>query len=203
MRVIASGPAALSGAARRQESIRNSNLHPALVRGSTSPRPPRHQRFGADCLIIPSNRVPATLSTNSDVLSPLTSGTNGDGREQEAPIQLPPDGSPAIPVRGLLDSVDARRRGTTGDVRYRHDRGERVGQPYHDRMSVILSREGAKRCLTPGPLDASEVAWMLGPVPAEGLLVEEVSAAVNNARVDSPRCVEPPDAGGLFEGALQ
>jgi putative SOS response-associated peptidase YedK len=66
-----------------------------------------------------------------------------------------------------------------------------IVRPVHDRMPVILPPEAFDRWLAPGPQDAAELRALLLPYSADGMVATRVGAAVNNARVDGPVCVEP------------
>ena len=59
-------------------------------------------------------------------------------------------------------------------------------RPLHDRMPVLLSREGAERWLARPDTD------LLTPAPAAWLAMREVSARVNAVANDGPELLEPP-----------
>lgn len=64
-------------------------------------------------------------------------------------------------------------------------------RPVHDRMPVILSRDGERTWLDPSA-GRAELLGLLGPAP-DGLLDQlEVGDAVNDAREDGPRLLDPP-----------
>ncbi len=63
----------------------------------------------------------------------------------------------------------------------------------HDRMPVILDREGLARWLEES--EAEKLLELLKPFPAEGMEAYAVSTFVNNPANDSPRCVEPLASG--------
>jgi putative SOS response-associated peptidase YedK len=64
-----------------------------------------------------------------------------------------------------------------------------VVAPVHDRMPVILDREGEAAWIDPGagPEDLRSLL-----VPTDDLVVTEVSDAVNDVRQDGPALIEPP-----------
>jgi putative SOS response-associated peptidase YedK len=64
-----------------------------------------------------------------------------------------------------------------------------VVAPIHDRMPVILDREGEEAWLAPGA-GRSELQALL--VPTDELAVTDVSDAVNDVRQDGPALIEPP-----------
>lgn len=59
----------------------------------------------------------------------------------------------------------------------------------HDRMPVIVARERYAAWLA-AETPAEELAPLLGPWPAEGMLAVAVGAYVNNARHEGPQCLE-------------
>ncbi len=63
-------------------------------------------------------------------------------------------------------------------------------RPIHGRMPVILAPEAYARWLDPATA-AKDALALLGPYPAEAMMVYPVSARVNSARFDEPLCIEP------------
>lgn len=64
----------------------------------------------------------------------------------------------------------------------------------HDRMPVILPREAYAAWLQHDEVKPENVVDLLAPYPAHEMEAYEVTRAVNNARHDSPVCIEPaPD----------
>lgn len=61
----------------------------------------------------------------------------------------------------------------------------------HDRMPVMLSPEDYGLWLDPALTEPSRSRALLGPFPAEDMEAVRVSLVVNNARNDSPACLEP------------
>ena len=61
----------------------------------------------------------------------------------------------------------------------------------HDRMPVMLPREGEAAWLDPATPRA-ELLEMLAPLPPEQTSVVPVGPAVNDARYDGPECLAPP-----------
>jgi putative SOS response-associated peptidase YedK len=64
-------------------------------------------------------------------------------------------------------------------------------QPIHDRMPVILSPRDYDLWLDPGLQDGEAVRSLLTPGNLGDLARYPVSTVVNNARHDSPDCLEP------------
>lgn len=67
----------------------------------------------------------------------------------------------------------------------------RLMEPIHDRMPVILTPETLARWLRPGPITPEEVASICVPYDASAMQEWAVSSVVNNARHDVPECVVP------------
>lgn len=63
--------------------------------------------------------------------------------------------------------------------------------PLHDRMPVILSKEGAKEWLVADTPDPTWPERLLIPAPDDYFIAERVSDVVNNSRNEGPRCIEP------------
>jgi len=61
-------------------------------------------------------------------------------------------------------------------------------RPIHERMPVILSKEGEEKWLDP---DFKEVHELLVPYPAEMMEFYDVSKLVNSPRNDLPQCISP------------
>jgi putative SOS response-associated peptidase YedK len=74
----------------------------------------------------------------------------------------------------------------------------KLAQPYHDRMPVIVRKEDAERWLAHDSKPA-ELSKLIAPVADDFLVVEPVSDIVNSPRVDDPRCIEVVGEGNLFE----
>lgn len=64
----------------------------------------------------------------------------------------------------------------------------------HNRMPVILSREGEERWLADGPMDAETLTELGRPFPAADMEAFVVSRLVNSPRNDVPECVAPVPA---------
>ena len=64
-----------------------------------------------------------------------------------------------------------------------------VVAPIHDRMPVILDREGEEAWLDPDAPDEQLLALL---APTDDLVTTEVSEAVNSVREDGPHLLEPP-----------
>jgi putative SOS response-associated peptidase YedK len=67
----------------------------------------------------------------------------------------------------------------------------------HDRMPVILTKEGAHDWLRSGPISADELGRLAGPYAAEQMRAVAVSKLVNNTRNDGPEVLAPDRAGEL------
>ncbi len=61
-------------------------------------------------------------------------------------------------------------------------------RPIHERMPVILNKEGEEKWLDP---DFKEVHKFLVPYPAEMMEFYDVSKLVNSPRNDLPQCISP------------
>lgn len=64
-------------------------------------------------------------------------------------------------------------------------------RPFHHRMPVILAPREYARWLDPEVDDAEEISGLLVPCPPDWLTPTPVGSAVNDARNDTPACVEP------------
>ena len=62
--------------------------------------------------------------------------------------------------------------------------------PLHDRMPVILPREGEAAWLDPGTR-RDELLELVAPLPSAETAVTQVGPAVNDARYDGPECLTP------------
>jgi putative SOS response-associated peptidase YedK len=63
-------------------------------------------------------------------------------------------------------------------------------RPLHNRMPVILNAADYTRWLDTSS-DASEVAGLLAPFPADRMRYDAVSRTVSNPRNEGPACIEP------------
>lgn len=61
----------------------------------------------------------------------------------------------------------------------------------HDRMPVIVRPEDYARWLDPGGGGVSALRPLLAPFPADAMAAYRVGTAVNDPRVEGPRCLEP------------
>jgi putative SOS response-associated peptidase YedK len=66
-------------------------------------------------------------------------------------------------------------------------------KPLHDRMPVILDREGADRWLAAEDTDPEALLSLLRPYPAEQMAAYPVSTMVNSPRHEDQRCIEPAE----------
>jgi len=64
-------------------------------------------------------------------------------------------------------------------------------RPIHNRMPVILAPQAFDLWLDPAVQTPDEIHSLLRPYPAGDLAYYPVSAHVNNARNEDPRCIEP------------
>ncbi len=62
-------------------------------------------------------------------------------------------------------------------------------RPIHDRMPVILGRDGEEKWLNPDLKDPSELLPLLKPYPSELMEAYDVSPLVNSPRNDRPECI--------------
>ena len=67
---------------------------------------------------------------------------------------------------------------------------ELVGK-YHNRMPVILSPKDYGAWLDPAIQDSESLRYLFEPFPASELTDTKVNPVVNNARSDTPECIEP------------
>ncbi len=63
--------------------------------------------------------------------------------------------------------------------------------PIHDRMPVILDREGYAAWLDPGTEDPARLLGLLKAYPERGMEAYRVGLAVNSPRNDGPECIQP------------
>ena len=63
--------------------------------------------------------------------------------------------------------------------------------PLHDRMPVVVPRDGWARWLEPVPRDPGELQGLLVPAAPEDFVVYRVGRAVNDVRHDGPELLEP------------
>jgi putative SOS response-associated peptidase YedK len=64
-------------------------------------------------------------------------------------------------------------------------------RPLHDRMPVILHEGDYDRWLETKTDDPTQLCELLKPYPPEELIAFPISTLVNNARNESPQCIEP------------
>jgi putative SOS response-associated peptidase YedK len=76
----------------------------------------------------------------------------------------------------------------------------RLVEPLHDRMPVIVQPEDHDRWLHPDPLPPDALADILRPAPEGMLALREVSPRVNSPANEGPACIEP--APGPVQGSL-
>ena len=68
----------------------------------------------------------------------------------------------------------------------------------HERMPVILEPNDFGRWLDPELQEAEGVEDLLRPYPADSMMMNPVNPIVNNARNETPRCIEPAPRETLF-----
>lgn len=73
----------------------------------------------------------------------------------------------------------------------------KMAEPYHDRMPVIIPQKLISRWLSP-TTDANSLSELLIPISNDFLTVNSVSTIVNSPKVDGPRCIEAVSSGDLF-----
>jgi putative SOS response-associated peptidase YedK len=71
-------------------------------------------------------------------------------------------------------------------------------EPIHDRMPVILMEEDYQRWLDAAEREPEDLLSMLKPFPGEEMEAVEVSKAVNSPRNQGPECIEPQEKGSGF-----
>jgi putative SOS response-associated peptidase YedK len=64
-------------------------------------------------------------------------------------------------------------------------------RPLHDRMPVILPPEAYAQWLDPRVEDPNALAPLLAPYPDDAMDFYAISPTVNNARNETPACIEP------------
>lgn len=64
----------------------------------------------------------------------------------------------------------------------------------HDRMPVILEPASGEKWLGSTALEASHLAGICAPYPAEKMTAHRVGTAVNNVRHDAPDCIAPVES---------
>jgi putative SOS response-associated peptidase YedK len=70
----------------------------------------------------------------------------------------------------------------------------RVVEPVHDRMPVILSGDAVDEWLDPREEDTERLRKLLTPAPEDTLVKLSVSQRVNSVKNDDPSCLEPAEA---------
>jgi putative SOS response-associated peptidase YedK len=73
--------------------------------------------------------------------------------------------------------------------------------PIHNRMPAILSPEGVRQWLDPGPHTAEELLAQVKPFPAEEMQSHPVSRAMNAASYDGPELITPVEEPSLKPGS--
>lgn len=73
----------------------------------------------------------------------------------------------------------------------------KLAEPYHDRMPVIIPQKLISRWLSL-KTDATLLSELLTPAPDDFLSVDPVSTIVNSPKVDDPRCIEAVNSTDLF-----
>lgn len=73
----------------------------------------------------------------------------------------------------------------------------KLTEPYHDRMPVIIPQKLISRWLSL-KTDAASLTELLSPVPDDFLTVDPVSTIVNSPKVDDPSCIEAVSSTDLF-----
>lgn len=64
-------------------------------------------------------------------------------------------------------------------------------RPIHDRMPVIIPRDGYGAWLDPTNEDAAQLKGFIASYPAERMEAYSVSKAVSNARNEGPELIDP------------
>ena len=69
----------------------------------------------------------------------------------------------------------------------------------HDRMPVLLRPAAIRGWIEPAPADLGTLRALLGPSPADAMEAVHVSAYVNGASAEGPRCLLPERQKSLFD----
>ena len=80
-------------------------------------------------------------------------------------------------------------------------RANRLLEPIHDRMPVILHERAAEDWMNPGERDPLRLKALLIPAPDEDLVLSPASALVNNVKNDGPELLMP-DRAKAVQGSL-
>lgn len=112
---------------------------------------------------------------------------------KKQPMRIVPKQSKLFTFAGLYDtwtSPEGERISTCTIVTTTPNR---VMEPIHDRMPVILGHDAAERWLNRNITDTAQLMPLLQPCPTDWLDVYPVSSLVGNVKNDSPACIEPID----------
>jgi putative SOS response-associated peptidase YedK len=63
----------------------------------------------------------------------------------------------------------------------------------HDRMPVVLTKNGMKRWIGERPLKTAELSDLCRALPSDAMQFREVNRQGNKPRIDGPICIAPPD----------
>jgi putative SOS response-associated peptidase YedK len=95
---------------------------------------------------------------------------------------------------GIWAALPARASGEKGELLHScaivTSEPNELIRPIHDRMPVILDPELEAAWLDP-ELEGDELLAILRPLPADRLVLREISDAVNDVRNDGPELIEP------------
>jgi putative SOS response-associated peptidase YedK len=108
-----------------------------------------------------------------------------------------PDGAP-FAIAGLWEAWTAPDGSAVQTCALLTTEANAVVRPVHDRMPVLVAVSDFDRWLSLAA-DPADLLTLLRPAPDEALTATPVSAFVNSARHEGPRCVEPPDGPSLFD----
>lgn len=111
-----------------------------------------------------------------------------DGRKQ--PMFIHPTDPRPFAFAGLWESWQDREGSHLQTCTILTIHANELMRPIHDRMPVILEPDDFAHWLDPGP-NPDDALHLLRPYPAEKMATYAVSTAVNNARNDSPACIQP------------
>ena len=78
-------------------------------------------------------------------------------------------------------------------------RANKLLEPIHDRMPVVIAPEAFELWLNGDKVDAATAAALIAPAPEDLLEAYEISPAVNRTANDNPRLVEPVAANATSE----
>lgn len=113
------------------------------------------------------------------------------GRKGKYPIRLVLNGEGPFAFAGLWDAWKSPEGGTLESFTIITTAANKLIQPIHERMPVILKKKDEELWLDPDVDDADALSALLKAYPDREMKYYDVSRAVNNPRNDSPACITP------------